>query len=295
MDKSSIPLVSVFSLVYNHENFIRRAIDSWLMQKTSFKFEIVIGEDCSTDKSREIVLSYAKKYPDIIKVITSDTNVGMRENSRRTKNACTGKYIAFCEGDDYWIDPNKLQIQVEFMEKNPDFSLCFHDAILLWDEKTWPPKYFVPLNQKEVSTTEDVIENYFIPTASMLVRAEYIKRLPEWFEKIYNGDWATQLILSTQGKIKYIDELMSVYRKNIGGLSGSIGKDVEFVNGKKIELLNYFNQYSENKYADLINQKIATLEKDIKINKLKKNNKFLFWLSNPKKSLLKISHHLLSE
>lgn len=295
MEEKQTPLVSIFCLAYNHESFIKKAIESWLMQKTNFKFEAVIGEDFSTDRTREIVFSYAERYPDIIKVITSETNVGMRENSKRTKNACTGKYIAFCEGDDYWMDPNKLQTQVNFMEENPDYSICFHDAILLWEDKTLPPKHFVPLNHKEVSTTEDVIKNYFIPTASMLVRAKFIKQLPDWFEKIYNGDWATQLILSTQGKIKYIDEIMSVYRKNKGGLSGGIGNNVEFINEKKIELLNYFNNYTEGKYIELINKKIALLEKDIKTYRLKKKNELLFWLLNPKKTLFKISRYLLEQ
>ena len=113
------PLVSIFSLAYNHEAFIEKAIESWLMQKTNFRVEAVIGEDNSTDKTREIVFDYAKKYPDFIRVVTSDSNIGMRANSMRTRLACNGKYIAFCEGDDYWIDPLKLQKQVDIMEANP--------------------------------------------------------------------------------------------------------------------------------------------------------------------------------
>ncbi len=295
MTNSCSPLVSIMSLVYNHEAFIEKAIESWLMQKTNFKFEIVIGEDQSTDSTREIVFSYAEKYPDIIRIITSGSNVGMLANMMRTQAACRGKYIALCEGDDYWTDPLKLQKQVDFMEANPDFSICFHDAILLWDDKSKPPNYFVPKDQKEVSTTEDVIENYFIPTASMLLRAEYNENLPDWFKHVYNGDWGLQLILSTKGKIKYFNELMSVYRKNEGGLSGGLGKNTEFINGKKTELLSYFNEYTVGKYNDAIKKKVATLVKETKKYNLKKNNKILFWMSNPKKFLLKTSQFFFAK
>lgn len=295
MADSNIPLVSIFSLAYNHEAFIEKAIESWLMQRTTFKFEAVIGEDNSTDKTREIVFRYAEKYPDIIRVITSDTNIGMRANSQRTKDACRGKYIAFCEGDDYWTDPTKLQQQADFLEANSDFSMCFHDAIVLWDDKSAQPNYFVPKDQKEVSTTEDVIEKWFIPTASMMLRREYNKDLPDWFKHVYNGDWATQMLLSTKGKIKYFDELMSVYRKNEGGMAGGPGKDIEFVNGKKIQLLNFFNEYTSGKYADAITKKTEALNREAKEFKLRKNNKFLYWMSNPRKTLFKISKSVLDK
>jgi glycosyltransferase involved in cell wall biosynthesis len=292
MTNSKLPLVSIMSLAYNHEAYFEKAIESWLMQKVNFDFEIVIAEDHSTDRTREIVFSYAEKYPDIIRVITSESNVGMKKNAQRAMLACRGKYLALCEGDDYWIDPLKLQKQTDFMEANPDFSICFHDALLLWDDKSKPPAYFVPKDLKEVTSTEDVIENYYIPTASMLLRTDLNMDLPDWFKHVYNGDWGLQLILSTKGKIKYFDEIMSVYRKNAGGLSGGIGKNAEFVNGKKIELLTYFNDFTEGKYADRINKKIAALEQNTKSFNLRKKSKLLFWLKDPKKTLSKFFRHI---
>jgi len=104
-----MPMVSVVCITYNHGRFIREAIESFLMQETNFKVEILIGEDCSTDGTREIVFDYKKKYPDLIRVITSDPNVGMKANGFRTLNAARGKYIALFEGDDYWEDPYKLE------------------------------------------------------------------------------------------------------------------------------------------------------------------------------------------
>ena len=295
MTDTDRPLVSIFSLAYNHEAYIEKAIESWLMQKTNFRFEAVIGEDNSTDGTRDIVFRYAEKYPDIIKVITSEKNVGMRANSIRTRKACSGKYMAFCEGDDYWTDPTKLQQQVDFLEANPDFSICFHDAIVLWDDKSEKPDYFVPEDQKEVSTTEDVIGGWFIPTASMMLRRDYQVNLPDWFSNIYNGDWAIQMILSTKGKIKYIDELMSVYRKNEGGMAGGPGQNIEFVNNKKVELLDFFDAYTNGEFKAPIEQKKEALARQKKRFLRRKNNKVLYWFSEPKKTMLKISNKLFSK
>ena len=119
------PLVSVRMSTYNHEKFIAQAIEGVLMQKTNFLFELIIGEDCSTDRTREIVVDYANRYPEIIKPILHEKNVGSKLNGRACKAACRGKYIAICEGDDYWIDPLKLQKQVDFMESHPECSFCF--------------------------------------------------------------------------------------------------------------------------------------------------------------------------
>ncbi len=119
------PVVSVHMITYNHAPYIAEAIEGVLRQKTSFPFELVIGEDCSTDGTREIVFDYQKKFPEIIRVITSEKNVGSRKNGLRTAAACRGKYIAFCEGDDYWHNPFKLQKQVDFLEGHPACGLVF--------------------------------------------------------------------------------------------------------------------------------------------------------------------------
>ena len=119
-------IVSVCMITYNHENFIREAIDGVLMQKTDFPIELIIGEDCSTDGTRKIVMEYARKYPDIIRPLLPDSNLGMMKNFIETMQAATGKYIALCEGDDYWTDPYKLQKQVDFLEANEEYSLCCH-------------------------------------------------------------------------------------------------------------------------------------------------------------------------
>jgi len=135
MKKNENIMVSIDCITYNHEDYIRDTIDSFLMQKTNFNYEILIHDDASTDRTAEIITEYQKKYPDIIKPIFQKQNqysqgvkhISYKFNHTRAK----GKYIAFCEGDDYWIDENKLQKQVDFLETNPECTFCFHNAIVL--------------------------------------------------------------------------------------------------------------------------------------------------------------------
>jgi glycosyltransferase involved in cell wall biosynthesis len=127
VETMTTPLVSVHMITYNHAPYIAQAIEGVLMQDTDFPFELVIGEDCSTDGTREIVLDYALRYSNIIRVVTSDSNVGMVKNNARTRNVCRGKYIAWCEGDDYWNNKKKLQKQIGYLETHPDCGLVFSD------------------------------------------------------------------------------------------------------------------------------------------------------------------------
>lgn len=120
------PLLSVVTITYNHEPYIAKCIEGVLMQKVNFPIEFIIAEDCSTDGTRAICEKYATKHPKLIRLITSETNIGYNPNELRAMKAAKGKYIAYCEGDDYWTDPMKLQKQVDFLETNPNYSICFH-------------------------------------------------------------------------------------------------------------------------------------------------------------------------
>ena len=120
------PVVSIVCITYNHEPYLRQALDGFLMQQTTFPVEIVLAEDCSTDGTRAICEEYVAKYPDKIKYIYREHNVGYNENEYEAMCAAEGKYIAYCEGDDYWTDTQKLQKQVDFLEAHPDYSVCWH-------------------------------------------------------------------------------------------------------------------------------------------------------------------------
>lgn len=126
-----MPLLSIVTVTYNHAPYIEKCIEGVLMQRVNFPMEFIIAEDCSTDETRSICVKYAKRYPDLIRLIVSDANVGALANERRAFEAVRGKYVAYCEGDDYWTDPLKLQRQVDFLESHPDYSACFHRCLHL--------------------------------------------------------------------------------------------------------------------------------------------------------------------
>lgn len=214
---------SVLMITYNHEKYIVQAIESALMQKTNFDFEIVIGEDCSTDKTREIVISYAQKYPEKMNAILNEKNIGMIPNFIKTLDACHGKYIAILEGDDYWTDPNKLQKQVDFLENHEDFAMCFHRVKVI--DEINSGAFLEPKddNQKRIFTIYDLFKGNFMHTPSLVIKnGEYLKLFSEWFKSAKIGDWAITLIASQYGKIYYIPDVMAVYRKHPGGTHSTL-------------------------------------------------------------------------
>ena len=224
----TMPLVTAKTITYNHAPFIRQCIEGVLMQETNFPIEYIIGEDCSTDGTREIVEEYARRYPDTIRLITSEQNVGARENSRRTTKAARGKYIALCEGDDYWTDPHKLQKQVDFLEAHPECSMCFHEAYDLWPDGR--KSEFVRSRQIEVMpfyTLGNIIRRYFIPTASMVFRRLLIEPMPDEFFDAPGGDWFLHVLLAKKGLVAYLDECMSVYRHHRGGVMSAADKPTQ--------------------------------------------------------------------
>lgn len=211
------PIVSVLMITYNHEKYIAQAIDSVLMQKTNFDYEIVIGEDCSTDKTREIVLEYKAKHPDKIKLLLQEKNLGMIQNFIDTLKACTGKYIALLEGDDYWTDPYKLQKQVDFLEANPEYGLVHTGCISNIHEI-----------EKQIQDEKNIVSGYifeellthifFISTVTVCARRELLLKIsPEVFNEAIKrnwkmGDYPLWLEVALKTKIKYLAENTAFYR-----------------------------------------------------------------------------------
>lgn len=217
-----IPFVSVCMITFNHEKFIAQAIESVLMQKTSFSIELVIGEDCSTDNTRAICLEYKKKYPEKIKLLIRDKNLGVMPNFIETLHACTGKYIALCEGDDYWTDPYKLQKQVDVLEKNPDIILCHHGFdILNHDGRVHLNRNEFNKRKKIRSIFDLLLEGSFPVTLSAVFRnCDILLNLnyPP-FREVKTGDVLLWHLLLIKGNAFYIDEIMGVYRSHSGGIT----------------------------------------------------------------------------
>lgn len=209
--------VSVAMVTYNHEKFIAKALDSVLMQHTAFEYEIVLGEDCSTDNTRNIVTEYKRKYPDKIRLLLNEKNMGMHGNGAQVLQACSGEYIAMLDGDDYWTSPEKLQKQVDFLDSRSECSACFHDALIVTEDGSEEPQHY-RAQQKVLSTVEDLLVDNFIPTAAVMFRRGLIGELPAWANSLKMGDWVLHILNAIQGPIGYIDETMSVYVVHRGGV-----------------------------------------------------------------------------
>lgn len=227
---STTPLVDILMPTYNHERFIAQAIESVLAQKTTFEYRIMVGDDCSTDSTQAIVKSYVEKHPGKIELFSSPINLGALHRDRmsvKVLNTCTAKYVALLEGDDYWTDPYKLQKQVDFLERHPECSLCFHNAEALFDDGAQPPSYSYhlhPAGQKEISTLVDVINGLVPITCSVLFRNNLIGELPECFYQVKTPDWIMFVLLAELGNFGYINEVMAVYRLHAGGIWSSLNQ-----------------------------------------------------------------------
>jgi glycosyltransferase involved in cell wall biosynthesis len=271
-------MLSICMITYNHANYIQDAIEGVIRQMTDFSLELVIGEDFSSDNTRSICQDYKEKYPQLIRLLPSEKNLGAIPNFIQTLDACSGKYIAYCEGDDYWTDPYKLQKQVDFLEANLDYSLCFHNALVKHDGVKGKDHLFCDENVKEVTSIEDIIASWYIPSVSMVFRNEAFE-LPDWLNQIYNGDYALHLLLAYKGEIKYFKEVMAVYRKNSGALSAGIGKNYVYINNEIIKLLKIFNIHSNQIYSDKIEKRILQLEYENKHLEIRKKYPFYKYLN----------------
>ncbi len=222
------PLVSVHLLTYNHAKFIAQSIESVVNQQTNFPFEIVIGDDHSTDGTSQIVDQYAAKYPDLIKVVRGKTNGGPQPNSIRILENSQGKYMAALEGDDYWIDPLKLQKQADFMEQNPDFAICFTNTRVEFFENNEEPYLLNSNIEKDVFELKDLIaetEVWFMGTATLFYTMSSIFPVQPWFHKTKSGDIPMIMLAARHGKIKYLPDVTAAYRRHSAGASNTDHKD----------------------------------------------------------------------
>lgn len=254
------PLVSVVMITYAHENFIEQAINGVLMQECDFDIELIIANDCSPDKTDDVLKKIIKNHPNAywIKYIKHEKNIGMMPNFIFALKEAQGKYIALCEGDDYWIDPLKLQKQVDFLEENPDCSLCFHTNEEVYNNSTGK-RIKRPIKRPHDGkfTIKDVIigGGGFMTTNSMFFHRNHIFELPNWFKESPVGDLPLMLILASKGKIGYLDEVMSAYRvmsSNSWSLTMQDFNNFKAHHYKVIKIWDAFDKWSDYKYSWLV-------------------------------------------
>jgi glycosyltransferase involved in cell wall biosynthesis len=247
--------LTVIVITYNHERFIAQALESVLMQKVNFEFEVVISEDRSTDRTRQIVTEFARSNPSKIRLLLSQYNLHSNEVVVRAIQASQGQYVALLDGDDYWTSADKLQKQVDFLDNHPECSVCFHNAQVVHEDGSRSPWNWTSANQKEFSTLEDIWMDNFIAACSTMFRKGLIITFPQWFNSLFPiTDWPLHILNAEHGKIGYINEVMGVYRYHRGGLYSSLSE------GRKLdETLSFYETMDVNlkyRYHEIIRKAI---------------------------------------
>ena len=274
MNKTEI-VVSVFCLAYNEEEYIAHALESILSQKTDFRFEILCHDDASTDSTAQIIKKYANKYPDIIRpIFQKDNQIGNGKGMNVLYNylypLAKGKYIAYCDGDDYWTDNNKLQKQVDFLENNPSYTLCLHNYYFLYDDSNRLELAPCGRKDKDLSTENMIIWGNHIPQiGAALFYKDLAANRPELYQKIggtngskrFISDMPLYIYLSKVGKVKYFSTPMSVWRRRKKGSWSSdrnIERNVSFQNDLEDFFIKFDND-TNHIYALTIEQKISRI------------------------------------
>jgi len=293
------PLVSICMITYNHVPYITQAIEGVLQQKTNFPFELVIGEDCSTDGTREIVFDYQKKYPDTIRVVTSNKNVGAHKNDFRTKEACRGTYIAYCEGDDYWHHPHKLQKQVDYLESHPECGLVHSDQDRYYEQTGGIIKNFFRTSNNIPPKHFNIFRgwgHYHILTCTVMARKHLIDKITS-DPHIYQNDQCIAkdiplfIEIAMLSKIHYMDESLATYTVRIESASNTKcpSKMARFVLSNIEARLYLIDKYNQKQEKECFQQRwcsaglrLAFLERDTKlayeVKKIEKSFSVKMWI-----------------
>jgi len=243
--------IAIWMVTYNHEDYIQQAIESIMMQQTNFHYKLFIGEDYSSDNTRKICDALKKKYPKKIELLVLNQNIGPNKNASQIYNACfdsEAKYIAMCEGDDYWTDPLKLQKQVDAMEANEKISLVYTNCKITFEDGRLPSRIRYSSLMPEGKCLEKVIDGNFPQTLSILFRTSF---LPNGISKITKlkyamGDYPLFLYLSLVGEYKYLPDVTCVYRRNSNSIMESnlldYKKQLKFIDSSREVLIDFLKE-----------------------------------------------------
>lgn len=249
---SENPLISICVQTYQHAKFITQCLDAILNQKTNFSFEVLLGEDESTDGTREICIEYAKKYPDKIRLFlhSRENNIKIDKTPTGRFNVfynfynAKGKYIALCEGDDYWTDKLKLQKQVDFLESHNDFVLSFHDCMVFDGSANLLKRSLLKIEYKKNLSQFELLTGTWLPTLSVVFRKESVNRLPNSMYKVLNLDTILWAYLGQFGKAHFDESTIAVYTQHSGGIWS--GKSLEYKLKNNIKTLSYISLFTVN-------------------------------------------------
>lgn len=292
-NKSSDIKVSIIYMTFNAEEYIADAIESFLMQDTNFNYEIVIHDDASSDNSQSILLEYQKKYPDIITLILQSENQHSKHHwpDEIILNYCKGEYIACCDGDDFWCDKNKLQIQADFMDAHSDYSLCTHATQLANEQGIYlTNKFMRPYTHDVDVPVSDMLSRWLFATCSLMFRSNI--RGNEHLEfrgDCINNDFALTSYLAIKGKVRYIDKVMCVYRtqaKNSTNIRYKSLNKLTDQNEKFYNMIERFDKYTNYQFSKILHKQKQNIAYG---TLLKYNNFFTATKSNLYKHLTLIN------
>ena len=285
------PEISVCIFSYNFGKYIEQAIASVLAQKLSVPLEIVIGDDRSTDHSTEIICKYQRLYPGLIRANINAENIGGTRNWLQTINACRGKYIALLDGDDYFIDELKLQKQYDVLEQNGDCALCFHGVRELYEDKRIGEDTDVRFEKNRYSAGEIMEKGWFIRTGSLFFRNGLLNRdLPAWvFKYPYRLDSIIPFFLCIHGDAFYIDEICSVYRRHMDGMSYQLAETQLSDALTRIELTQDLSRFAAEQYSAQSKRRISGIYTQIFFS-LMKSGAFLEHKALLLQSVLKMDY-----
>lgn len=283
MDMVEEIMVSVYCLAYNHEKYISDCLEGFVKQKTNFKYEVIVHDDASTDNTANIIKEYAERYPDIIKPILQEKNQysqGVEIVDKFIGQLLKGKYVAICEGDDYWCDEHKLQRQVEILENHPEYIACVHQTKTA-NSSTGEVGLYSKLRKSGVIEIEKMLRDRgpVYHTSSLCYHKEALEEKPDFCYIVKGiGDYPKEFALALQGDIYYLNKVMSVYRQfTESSWSLKVKNDIlkkEKYYQEIIALLKAVNSYSKYKYEDLLDKTILDF-------------KYQMWKLNPQISVLK--------
>lgn len=269
-ERKNAALVSILCLTYNHEKYIKQALEGFVKQQTTYRFEVVIHDDASTDGTAKIIKYYEKKYPHLIKAIYQRNNLyrqGINCMKLCLEKYCHGKYIAFCEGDDYWIDINKLETQIDFMERHPECTMTYHpvnyisDGKVVGNDVNWD-------DLREVSVDEIIHGGgLFCASPSLVFKRSVGVEYPKFRIMADIGDYPLQILAALRGRVFYLPQLMGCYRRNhTGSWSMTIDKVLEkaIMHWKtEIVWLNELNIETDGRYYNSIIYRIAYCQAEL--------------------------------
>ncbi len=239
------PKISILVITFNHEKFIGEALDGILKQRVEVPIEIIIADDCSTDSTLQIASRYQIANPDIIKILSTEKNLGHTRNYVRAWEMARGDYIAHCDGDDYWTEPYKLARQLDFLERNPSYSSCGH-KVWVKTESNGILLGPIPRIEQTIFTTKDMLEGCYPHNSSLLFRNKLFCSFPDFFFLLTGHDWLIAIFNSLKGPIKIFPEIMGVWRMRSDGLWG--GRQATFHLEHNISGLKHLKGYLPKKY-----------------------------------------------